>query len=693
MKKSLFIILAALFCISLAAQTQSAKDWKLQNAVAQKAYKTTYGGANEVIPTDFIPEQRPAQFTPKGGDYLYGIGNSYYLMQTNNNARNTINWSPDGKFCTATWTYGTKVGSQNVRGTAVNYFDQVTQTWKHNYDEDTQTVTPPLERVEQGTSAEVGNPGWGTHVFTEKGECVIAHSAAAGGTGALVINYRENWAEGEWQQYILKGPVLSNGNTDMYWPTVTAVGNTIHLVCVTSSDDDVTYEGIWCRPIYFKSTDGGKTWSEPKIFGIDVMPEIDQINVRGDDYVLTARGSHVVLAYCGGVAAYLESFNDGDTWTYHSVYKTEWDWFSTGKWIGPTMAATTIAAAIGEDDVVHITFSAHIQVRKPDTEPNFYSYYPFLCGLYTWKEGQPTMTHEDMGIQYDFDNDEWIDWGYDLLPNFMDAPELLGFPEFTFWDASKDMILNNYSANGYICHPRLIAEGGKVYLMYSSIIEEPMLYNSEAFYRGVFLTVSKDNGDTYDQKNNTSWLSYHPRLFWYEWENYERIDTINYEHNDGMMEFYVSENGYPSMATSIKNNSLVFTWENDIFPMPGGSSWDPWNTVPFAIYSLMIPAKDAGAYYNTQDIWNNKGSKVEEKETLGNLKVYPNPACEGYAMIEVGTQNPFTLTVTNMMGQVMFTGKGQGANVKLNVSDFPAGIYVVNVKTDHASASQKLIVK
>jgi len=685
MKKSLFIILAALFCLSLAAQQQSAKDFKLKNAVAKKIYRTPVGGAHEVDFTNFIPEQRSSQFAPKNNDYLFGIGNTYYLSQTNASSRNTINWSPDGKTCAAVWTYGAKVGSQNVRGTAINYFDQATQTWKHNYDEDTQTVTPPIERVEQGS---VGAPGWGTHVFTEDGECIVAHSESVQG---MVINYREKYGEGEWQQLILKGPELSNGNTDIYWPTLCAVGNTIHMVCVTTNDDNVYYEDIWCHPIYYRSTDGGKNWEGPIL--LTAMPKVDRANANADDYVLAARENHIVLAYCGGNVAYIESLDGGNTWTHHLVYETKWDSESTGVLIGPCMLPTSVAAAIGDDGKVHIAYGTQMRVRLPDDPPGSTTYWgDIYSAMFTWCEGQPIMKVEDLGIVFDEVEQVILDYTFESLPNFMDAPDLLGFDNFIFWTEGnpQDLLSENYSINGYISHPRLIAEGDKVYLMYSSIIEEPMLSTvGFVFLRGVFLTVSYDNGETFDQKHNTSWLSYHPRLFWYEWENYERIDTINYEHNNGMLQLNESENGYPSMATSIKNNSLVFTWENDIYPMPNGATW---NTTPFAIYSLIIPAKDAGAYYNTQDIWKNKGSKVEEKEVIENLKVYPNPTNDN-AMIEVGTLNPFTLTVTNMMGQVMFTGKGQGANVKLNVSDYPAGIYVVNVKTAHASASQKLIVK
>ena len=673
MKKSLLIILAALFCISLAAQPQS-KDWKLKNAVSKTSYRAPVGGANEVN-ASFTPTHRLAR-VPKGDANLSGIGETYYISQTNSASRNTINWSPDGKSCAASWTYGNK---SNVRGTGLNYYDPATKTWG----------SAPTERVEQGTSGEIGSPGWGQHLFTENGECIVAHSAAAEETGGLVINYREKRGEDEWQQYVLHGPTLDNSDlTDIYWPTLVAVGNTIHMVCVTSNDDNVTYQGIWCRPIYYKSTDGGKTWTNPVIFAD--MPERAQRNLRGDGYVIAARENHIVFAYCDGTVGYMESVDGGDTWVHKSVYETDWDWDSDGQ-SGPCMYPASVAITIGDDDKVHLAFSTIAAQRDPGTQPNWWATWSLFCGLFTWNEGDATIQMDDFGLVAD-DEGHLLSWSYDTLPNFMDAPDLLGFDYFTFWNPElnyKDMIPDNYGNHGYITNPRLLAKGNKVYLMYSSIIEEPMISNSGLFIRGVFLTVSYDNGKTFNQHDNTSWLSYHPDLFWCSWENFEH--TSDTTHNNMVLMIEPSECGYPSMATSIENNSLVFTWENDFYPFPGGNT--TWVTWPFNMYSLILPEHYVPSYYNTQDVWRDKGDKIEEKEVIENLKVYPNPPTDGYAMIDVGTQNPFTLTVTNMMGQVMFTGKGQGANVRLNVSHYPAGIYIVNVRTAHASASQKLIVK
>ncbi|MCL2290425.1 MAG: T9SS type A sorting domain-containing protein [Bacteroidetes bacterium] len=667
MKKSLFFILAVAFCISLAAQPYTAEDFK---NVTQKAYKAAKGATEDA----FIPTERLSPYKFKGSSDQ--IGETHYVTASNCNARNTISWAPDGNVCAVVWTTGTAPAN---RGTGINYWDHSTQTWAF-------PVT--TDRIEQGTTGTVGSPGWGLHVFTEEGECVVAHSVGAGG---LVINTRAKYGEGAWNQQILKGPEQANGLTTLLWPTMAASGNTIHLVCVTDNESDLG--GIPTCPLYYRSTDGGVTWENYVILA-NFMPNQDVQNIHtGDDFNIIVRGNHVVLAYATGRAGYLESKDGGNTWTSKIIYDNNWSWVSTGVNIGPLMRAATIDAAIGDDGVVHVAFSAKMCARDASTEAWYYSSYPALCAMFTWKEGQPTMQEGDMvTLTPAGDIDELL---YEDLPNFMDAPGLLGFDRFYFWDPIDVLVQINRAYNnvGYVSHPRLIAQGGKVYLMYSSIIEQPMLFPSTSeFYRGVFLTVSYDNGDTYNQREHTSWLSYNEDYFFCDWSNYGGPNDAGTGYT-GWIEFIISsENGFPTMSANIKNDRIICSWLNDYFPFPESLVW---MTEPMGVFSMNLPTELAGRYKNTDCVWRGlvcDGKNVVEKEKVENLKIYPNPA-NNTTIIEVGTKNPYTLTVTNIMGQVVHTEKGQQSRVQLNVADYPAGVYIVNVKTAGAVASQKLIVK
>jgi len=677
MKKTLFFVLAVAFCLTLTAQRQVHGN---MNLASQPCYKMpALGGGDEA---NFIPTERQSNYAARGINSDSFIGASNYTSATNTNARNTITWSPDQKTCAVTWTHGKY--PENVRGTALNYFNKTTQEWDKFIDVD------PFERVETGELTSAWAPGWGAHVYTAEGECVISHCAAEFG---LLVNCRDKAGVGEWHQEVLHGPVQSDNNTTLSWPSIFAVGNTIHMVCVTNQSAE--YLGYATYPLYYRSTDGGKTW-EDKVHLGELMTENELYAISADEYVVTARENHVVIGYLGNDASYLESTDGGNTWERKVVYECTFDWRTSGVWHGPYPVPSTLAVAIGDDDVVHMAFSTQMKIRKPGDAVNEGHYWPMICGLFTWNDKMDPIKHEDCNLHYDFDGDAWIDGangyaGFYDMPTLMDAPDLLGFGYFWWQNASwGDFLVKNYRDLGYITSPRLIAQGGKVYLMYTSVLQVPFLTISEdQFHRGIFLTVSYDNGATYDQQNNTSWLSYSPNLFWCEWDNYKGPTEDGEEMNGAPQIMERSENVYASMATSIGGGLLAFTWLNDVFPL--GEGTQAWVEYPFNVVGLVIKANDAGKFWNTQEIWKGIGSKVDEKETIENLKIYPNPT-GNIANIKVGTLNPYTISVTNIMGQVVYSVKGQG-DTTINVTDFPAGIYVVNVKTAHASASQKLIVK
>jgi len=711
MKKVLFFILAAAICVSLAAQTKAYSHQ--EKAVTAKAQKhlQSFGDKND---DTFIPTQRPANYAPinksVSNGFLSDIAESFYTGASNACARNTISWSPDGATCASVWTNGgeptgaTAITRSGLRGTGITYYNQATHQWDPNMGSEN------FFRIEDGPLTTAWAPGWGVHLYTDEGECVLSHCNAANG---ILVNYKEKRGEGEWDQSVIVGPLLSNNRTGIFWPTACAVGNTIHMVCVTDQDAKYINGDKEARtyPLYFRSTDGGKTWEDFKTFeGIMTERELyDDYEISADDYVIAARGNHVVLAYVTNFGTcYVESKDGGTTWERKLAYECHFDYNTSGIFQYPTMVPTTAAVAIGDDDVVHIAFSATMRMRSPDTQVGYYQFWSTFNGLFTWNDTKPTLMQEDLGIHYDTIANEGTMGMYDCdyfdLPFFLNAPDLLGFGEFVWWSGMNNggnMIPDNNRSLGYISNPRLLAQDGKVYLLYCSIIEEPMIYmQKEQFFRGVFLTVSYDNGNTYDQMNNTSWLSYHPDLFWCDdWSTYLPIfegEEIGY---DGEIFIYpASESAFPSMSTNIKNNTLVITWFNDVAPFPESIINDQnqrvsivWHEYPFTIFGMVLPVSQAGVYSNTQQIWKGYWN-VAEKEVIDNLKVYPNPAAN-IATIEVGTNNPYTLTVTNIMGQVVQTVKGQKSMVELNVSNYPAGIYIINVRTAHATASQKLIVK
>ena len=724
MKKTLLIILAAAFCFSLAAQPKSFQDLKSQLRESKLATKQVFGGNDANV--SFAPSVRPSEHFPssnpmQGIDNVYKIGETYYFLTSNANMRNTIDWSPDGKTCAATWTMGSNptIGGSYLgnkigwRGTGINYYDKAKDEWGP-----IPSLERPLARIETGSMDSAATkgyaPGWGTHVFTAKGECVLAHcTAEAGGLGAMLVNRREIAGQGEWIQSYIQGPVLTcdtigqhaSESTAILWPAVTSVGNTIHMVCVTENDTLCIYNptGIdYCAPLYYRSKDGGVTWDEPfdfvdKVTNEYIMPLEDMERVNADDYTVTARGNHVVILYhCmyGLKVCYLESFDGGDTWERKVVYDAEFNWESTGVGVGPAFMPTNAAVAIGDDGVVHVAYAGQLICRTPDAKPHYYALFnSLMSGLFTWNSNKAPMKLEDFGMEYNFSAptnvNPWVSSTYEEEPWFLYAPAILDTTEFYSENMTLKMFVANYDNQGIVEHPRLIAENGKVYLMYSAILQEPFLHpNDGRFMRGVFVTVSFDNGETFVQNGNTSMISYANDLFFCDWDAYNPFDP------ESIPEVVaVSENGYPSMAPKIVDGKIVFTWLNDLFQFPewpsDNKSPDPWvKEAPFSVYSVIIQADRLGTdnYANTLNLMNP--FKIKE-QAIKNLKMYPNPATDN---VRVTLDDTFTVIVSNMMGQVVQTMQGQG-EVNFSVSNYPSGIYIVNVRTAQATTSQKLIVK
>ena len=694
MKKTLLFILAAAFCVSLAAQPKSPRELTVTGKVLP-ATKLCYSAYDE--DANFVPSKCTSDYVPTHngkGVSINSIGNTYYFLASNANMRNTISWSPDGSTCAAVWTMGS---SKKVCGTGINYYDRNKQYWGPM-----PGVDDPFDRIETGPNSWA--PGWGTHVFTEEGECIISHcTAAVDGKGAMIINRRDKRGEGQWIQSFLQGPELVGGKTAILWPTMTAVGNTIHMFCVTDQDTLTPYppSGIDMHPLYYKSTDGGITWEAPNDF-MDVIPMEEMERISGDNYVITARENHVVILYhgLGSNVSYVESTDGGDTWERKVVYNCPFDWKSTGVNVDPVMSPTNAAVAIGDDGVVHVAFAGLIICRTADTPPHHYNpFFAHWSGIFTWNSNKATLTGDDFGIKYDFDNSEWISRDYEEKPFFIYAPGIC-MEEFLFSEEwTTDLLIRNYDGHGFVEFPRLIAEGGKVYLSYSSVIAEPLLHPSnEKYVRGVFLTVSEDNGETFNQAYNTFWLSYSPDFFFADWAGFIPENPMA----NPPEPIVVTENGYPTMSSSIKNNKIVLIWLNDLFQFPewpdNSHSPDPWVSSPFKVYAFMIDVNELNPnyqkWYMTKNICDGRTSDPcfpVSEQTLENLKLYPNPANDNF-YVTLETNEPFTVTVTNIMGQVVKTIRGQGA-VEFSVADYPGGIYFVNVKTAQATVSQKLIVK
>ena len=80
------------------------------------------------------------------------------------------------------------------------------------------------------------------------------------------------------------------------------------------------------------------------------------------------------------------------------------------------------------------------------------------------------------------------------------------------------------------------------------------------------------------------------------------------------------------------------------------------------------------------------------------MKMYPNPATNNVNVTFSSEESAnAVLSVMNLMGQTVYTENvniHEGYNmVNLSVNNFRSGVYMVNIKTNKGTSTQKLIVK
>lgn len=85
-------------------------------------------------------------------------------------------------------------------------------------------------------------------------------------------------------------------------------------------------------------------------------------------------------------------------------------------------------------------------------------------------------------------------------------------------------------------------------------------------------------------------------------------------------------------------------------------------------------------------------SAVKENNISTSFQLYPNPTSEKINLIFKAKEKR-TVTLLDLMGKEVFTTNTNTANLQLDVSNYPKGIYFIKVTTDTESSSQKIIVQ
>lgn len=661
MKNLLLVLAATIFVASGFAQTAPILSKK--EAAKISATKKIYDG-REVLatPSNFSSMLRSGTF----------IGSTYYDFQSNGSVSQKLAAYEDGAI-SAAWT--TSGMSATSRGIGYNYKDA--NGWLNDANN--------TERIDPTRS------GWSTLAAVGSGEIVAAHNGSTG----LVIGVRPQKGTGEWAFTLLEGPEAVNGSsssTCLLWPAIATNGNTIHLIACTESDAGYLYQGINTCLVYYRGTYNASnntiSWENPRVFG-DVTPaQIAQFS--GDAYAISANGNTVAI-FCASSwtdAVLWKSTDNGSTFTTTTVVDSpipDGYMESTTQVLDtPYVSDGCCAVAVDDNGNAHIAFGL-TRVLNDVTGDGSYSYFPGVSGLFYWNETMQPIMNADTDF---LDPDHLKELGYIVF----DRPDLDG--DDTAWYMNG----GNFPSYGMgmTSTPQLLCSGNNVYMIYTACLDYPFMdVTSDSYFRGVFGAKSVDNGTTWDLSNGISWLSYNRNCYYiYDWSSYTMEDAMDYVEIDG-------ESMFPAVAPTLVNGKMSIMWQQDTYA--GCEIKD--NNVAVAsnassMYFMQIAADSIGVYNNTREIpqglWIDHTGIADN--TLESMNIYPNPAVNNFYVAISSTENASaTVSVFNMMGQLVYNESvvlNEGANlINVNANALNAGVYMVNVKTDKGTATQKLIVR
>ncbi len=674
MKKGLLSLAAICLVGTMFAQTTPAKITKEQAqkmsiSVPFRQAQTSNQMTIPALRSDILPNN--------------GIGQTYYDLQTNGSLPQKLVAFPDGTL-SATWTTASSgINGSNSRGAGYNYFDG--NSWANS--------ATNTQRIETARG------GWATIAGLSNGEIVVSHNGSTG----LMINVRPQKGTGDWTQTILTGPEIHDGTTGgtstaLLWPAVAASGNTIHLLACTESDTGSYYHGIQTCLLYYRGTynESSNTiaWEEPRIVG-DMGNHTDWFNeFGGDDYVIAANGNTVAIVVAGQWSdAFLwKSTDNGVNFTTTTIidsyipdnFDESIHYLDTTHPTYTTDGASAIA--IDNNGLVHCAFGI-AGVGNPELGDGYISIYYNIDGLLYWNENMPAITGQQ---QLQLSPDSLANAGYIVFTR----QDLDGDGSLWYLNSNNAHPTDGYHRIGMTSQPSLAVDGNNVYLIYSSELDLPF-YDANTmnmYYRGIFGAKSTDGGNTF---GGISWLSYNKNCYYVDWALYDwDAESTEWTYESIV---YESENIYPSVAQNIVNGNLAIIWHNDYFPdnAQGSIATNPTN-----ILFMTLPADQLGTYNNIEEIpdglWIDHTGIADN--TLSGMKLYPNPANE-IANILIGSTESAnaTLAIYNLMGQVVYTENvalNEGNNViTVNTNDLEAGVYMVNIKTNKGTSTQKLIVR
>lgn len=582
------------------------------------------------------------------GAASYGdvVGMTAYDYHSNSSIDSKIRVEANGNI-SVVWTKGPVSDPGGAdRRIGYNYYDAGTQTW--------------------GTEESIGDirRGWPTIPnHTGAGDLLMSHQT----TGAPLQTHTRPTAGDAgtaWTNTALDGV---SANMTLF-PASAASGDTIHFI-YNGAPNGVA-DGFW----YSRSPDGGTTWDLVDV----ILPAMDPAefiaggNQSADTYVMDARGDNVAIV-CGGWDEHIhlwKSTDRGDSWTHNRIFKFDTaDGYAqfdgtTGDYFHFTTGMDH-AVAIDANGMVHFA-AGMVGTNSPAGQiGGSGSYFPFNPGLIYWNE---SMGFDQSLIQGDTAANEDF-----VLLTYVDE-DGNGENTTTFDFDSVSRVSNA----GVITNPGVsIADNGTVVLTWNAPKEDAVL-------QGIFLAASNHDGIQRLHRDLYAIASFDGGTTWQP----EGINLANDVAGVGL-----------GFGTPVENETHNFAFQRigsdqnvHLFYMSGATGGGE------IINSSTVFTDNEMVHYKfPYSALTGLADPRDVRENV-NMSMYPNPANSHVdIMLALGSKAGYDLVVTNLLGQVVESralNLDSGSNlVSLDVNSFSTGVYLVTIKSERGSITQKLVVE
>ncbi len=448
------------------------------------------------------------------------IGDTWYDQQSGSGINRTV-LNDDGTVGTV-FTFSEKASPWPNRGTGYNYFDGT--TWG----------SAPTARLESIRT------GWPSYAVLANGmEISISHSWPG---GRLIMMSRQKGSGSDWKQ-----DTLSNTTGfSALWPNITsggADGNSIHCLATNYRalvGEDSIYKGQKNAIIYRRSQDGGATWDIVD----SILPGLDSNFFESGgslNHSITSEGDNVAIAVWGGWrdCVLLKSTDNGTTWTKTLIIDFPIDFWDfkgifdpDGDGIHDTIGVSTSSGDILLDNSgkVHAVYGM-MQVYDDNADSLTYNYFPLKGKLHYWNESFGTDSSLIIGEVIDKDGSGELDWvtaGHNSIPKYSGGACSSG-------SIRKDV-------------------NGNLYVVYAAPVEDKN--NGSEHFQHLFLTASRDGGNTWCEYPNDITPDLDDEVFEYAYPNVARGTIRDKIHVIAMLD-YEPGTTFTNPADEAEENTVI----------------------------------------------------------------------------------------------------------------------------------------